>query len=226
MLLAIDVGNTNTKFAFFEGDQIVNTFRLTTATPRTSDEFGMTIEGLTGRFGIGKKDIHGIIVSSVVPDIMHALNNSLYRFLGRTPMIVGPGTKTGIRLVKTNPQEGARHWENVKRLVRELRGHEKIYLSADKGAPLIAEPEKIMLSVRTWRMGGKDYILVSSGENREVKYAFSLPQVYRKLKSLSGTCSLGPEGNCLQVRLAPYGMVLAELSVLHSPLSSSKTTKE
>ena len=105
MLLAIDVGNTNTKFAFFEGDQIVNTFRLTTATPRTSDEFGMTIEGLTGRFGIGKKDIQGIIVSSVVPDIMHALNNSLYRFLGRTPMIVGPGTKTGIRLVKTNPQE-------------------------------------------------------------------------------------------------------------------------
>ena len=84
MLLAIDVGNTNTKFAFFEGDQIVNTFRLTTATPRTSDEFGMTIEGLTGRFGIGKKDIHGIIVSSVVPDIMHALNNSLYRFLAQS----------------------------------------------------------------------------------------------------------------------------------------------
>ena len=127
---------------------------------------------------------------------------------------------------KTNPQEGARHWENVKRLIRELRGHEKIYLSADKGAPLIAEPEKIMLSVRTWRMGGKDYILVSSGESREVKYTFSLPRVYRKLKSLSGTCSLGPEGNCLQVRLAPYGMVLAELSVLHLPLSSSKTTKE
>lgn len=105
MILTIDVGNTNAKFAFFEGDKILNTFRLTTATPRTSDEFGMTIEGLTKEFNIGKDDINGIIVSSVVPDIMHALNNSLKRYLGKEPMIVGPGMKTGIRLIKTNPQE-------------------------------------------------------------------------------------------------------------------------
>ncbi len=105
MLLAIDVGNTNLKFAFFEGEKIVRTFRLTTQTERTSDEFGMYIQGLTEDFGIKKDDIDGVIISSVVPDVMHALNNSIKKFLGLTPMIVGPGIKTGIKLVKTHPNE-------------------------------------------------------------------------------------------------------------------------
>lgn len=105
MLLAIDVGNTNLKFAFFEGKEIVRTFRLTTQTERTSDEFGMFIQGLIEDFGIKKEDIDGVIISSVVPDVMHALNNSIKKFLGLTPMIVGPGIKTGIKLVKTHPNE-------------------------------------------------------------------------------------------------------------------------
>ncbi len=105
MLLAIDVGNTNIKFAFFQGEKIVRTFRLTTQTERTSDEFGMYIQGLTEDFGIKKDDIDGVVISSVVPNVMHALNNSIKKFLNLTPMIVGPGIKTGIKLVKTNPNE-------------------------------------------------------------------------------------------------------------------------
>lgn len=105
MLLAIDVGNTNIKFAFFQGEKILRTFRLTTQTERTSDEFGMFIQGLTEDFGIHKEDIDGVVISSVVPDVMHALNNSIKKFLNLTPMIVGPGVKTGIKLVKTNPNE-------------------------------------------------------------------------------------------------------------------------
>ena len=105
MLLAIDVGNTNIKFAFFEGEKIVRTFRLTTQTERTSDEFGMYIQGLSEDFGIKKEDIDGVVISSVVPNVMHALNNSIKKFLNLTPLIVGPGVKTGIKLVKTNPSE-------------------------------------------------------------------------------------------------------------------------
>lgn len=105
MLLAIDVGNTNIKFAFFQGKDIIRTFRLTTQTERTSDEFGMYIQGLTEDFGIKKEDIDGVVISSVVPDVMHALNNSIKKFLNLTPMIVGPGVKTGIKLIKTNPNE-------------------------------------------------------------------------------------------------------------------------
>ncbi|MCQ2530932.1 MAG: type III pantothenate kinase [Lachnospiraceae bacterium] len=105
MLLAIDVGNTNIKFAFFEGEKIIRTFRLTTQTERTSDEFGMYIQGLSEDFGIKKEDIDGVVISSVVPNVMHALNNSIKKFLNLTPLIVGPGVKTGIKLVKTNPSE-------------------------------------------------------------------------------------------------------------------------
>ncbi|MCQ2513160.1 MAG: type III pantothenate kinase [Lachnospiraceae bacterium] len=105
MLLAIDVGNTNIKFAFFEGEKIVRTFRLTTQTERTSDEFGMYIQGLSEDFGIKKEDIDGVVISSVVPNVMHALNNSIKKFLNLTPLIVGPGVKTGIKLVKTSPSE-------------------------------------------------------------------------------------------------------------------------
>ena len=105
MLLAIDLGNTNIKFAVFDGKETVATFRLTTDMPRTSDEFGIAILSLLKGNGIDKGSIEAAIIASVVPDVMHSLNNSIMKFFGIQPMIVGPGTKTGIRLVKTNPNE-------------------------------------------------------------------------------------------------------------------------
>ena len=105
MLLAIDVGNTNIKYALFNNDKIVSSFRVRTDSSKTSDELGMSLVNLLISRGHSKEDIEAAVVSSVVPDIMHSLNNALVKFLNVDPMIIGPGMKTGIKLVKTNPNE-------------------------------------------------------------------------------------------------------------------------
>ena len=105
MLLAIDVGNTNIMAALFDGEIIVSSFRLTTQTPRTSDEFGIMLTSLLKSNGFQVEQVDAVIITSVVPDVMHALVNASIKFFGTMPMVVGPGTKTGIRLIKTNPQE-------------------------------------------------------------------------------------------------------------------------
>jgi len=105
MLLAVDVGNTNITFAVFNKKEIVVSFRLTTNMPRTSDEFGIDITALLLNNGIENKQIDAGIISSVVPNVMHALVNSFLKYFGIQPMIVGPGMKTGIRLIKTDPRE-------------------------------------------------------------------------------------------------------------------------
>ncbi len=105
MLLAIDVGNTNIKYALFEGEQIASSFRVRTDSSKTSDELGMSLVNLLKSRGHSADEIQAAIISSVVPDIMHSLNNAIIKFIGVNPMIIKPGIKTGIRLVKTNPNE-------------------------------------------------------------------------------------------------------------------------
>ena len=105
MLLAIDLGNTNIKCAIFDGKEITATFRLTTDKLRTSDEFGISIRSLLDFDGIKISDIDAAVIASVVPNVMHSLNNAVKKFFNIEPLIVGPGTKTGIKLVKTNPNE-------------------------------------------------------------------------------------------------------------------------
>lgn len=105
MLLAIDVGNTNIKYALFEGDEIISSFRVRTDSTKTSDELAVSLAGLITGKGFDKSSISAVIISSVVPDIMHSMNNAITKIFKIKPMLVGPGIKTGIRLVKTNPEE-------------------------------------------------------------------------------------------------------------------------
>lgn len=102
MLLAIDVGNTNITLGIFENDKIIGTYRMTTKVPRTSDEYGVMIKGIIGD---NFKKIKGIIISSVVPNVMHSLKNCCIKYFNIEPYIVGPGSKTGIRLAVPNPRE-------------------------------------------------------------------------------------------------------------------------
>lgn len=105
MLLVIDVGNTNLTFGVYNGEALECTFRMTTKTPRTSDEFGLNILQLLEARGIEKGAIHGSIVSSVVPDIMHSLIRGVNNYLGVNPITVGPGIKTGIKVVTEDPRQ-------------------------------------------------------------------------------------------------------------------------
>lgn len=106
MLLAIDVGNTNITLGVFKQEKLLGTFRMTTKQPRTSDEYGFTVCGILEHCGIAPKQIEHVVVASVVPDIMHSLGSGIVKYLNvTTPLVVGAGTKTGIRITTGNPKE-------------------------------------------------------------------------------------------------------------------------
>lgn len=105
MLLAIDIGNTNIVMGVMNGMELISSFRLTTQTPRTSDEYGIMMVDLLRQRQIDPKDITAVIISSVVPDIMYSFTNGIRRYLRHKPMIVGPGLKTGLAVRTDNPRE-------------------------------------------------------------------------------------------------------------------------
>lgn len=105
MLLCIDVGNTNINFALFDGETEKTFFAITTKVPRTSDEFSTIIRGLMHVKGLSVGTIDGCIIASVVPGIMHSLINGIIKLTGITPMEVGAGLKTGVKVKLANPKE-------------------------------------------------------------------------------------------------------------------------
>ena len=104
MILVVDVGNTNITFGVYEGQNLQATFHITTKTPRTSDEYGAVLLDLLERKGINVAELEGSIIASVVPDVMHSLTGGIVRYTGTQPLIVGPGVKTGIKVVTENPR--------------------------------------------------------------------------------------------------------------------------
>lgn len=105
MLLVIDVGNTNITLGVFDDDELIGTFRMTTKLPRTSDEYGIFICSLIEHRNLKVPDVTDIIIASVVPDIMYSLTSAIIKYFKVTPIVVGPGIKTGIKIVTENPKE-------------------------------------------------------------------------------------------------------------------------
>ena len=105
MILVVDVGNTNITFGVYEEGTLKTTFRIMSKMPRTSDEYGVLISDLLEKNHVNKKDIEGTIIASVVPNVMHALTGAIVRYVGTSPLIVGPGVKTGIKIITENPRE-------------------------------------------------------------------------------------------------------------------------
>ena len=105
MLLAVDIGNTNITLAIFCEENIVGTFRMTTKLPRTSDEYGILLCDLLSTKNIKSEDIDAVIIASVVPNIMYSFNSAIRKYFNVIPLIVGAGTKTGIKIATSNPKE-------------------------------------------------------------------------------------------------------------------------
>ena len=104
MILVVDVGNTNITYGVYQGKELKATFHITTKTPRTSDEYGVILLNLLERKGIDVALLEGSIIASVVPDVMHSLTGGIMRYTNTKPLIVGPGVKTGIKVVTENPR--------------------------------------------------------------------------------------------------------------------------
>ena len=103
MVLVVDVGNTNATFGVYDGKELVTTFRLMSKTPRTSDEYGVLITEMLNKNQIAINSINGVIVASVVPNIMHSLTGGIRRYVNEKILTVGAGIKTGIKIVTEDP---------------------------------------------------------------------------------------------------------------------------
>lgn len=105
MVLAIDVGNTNIVVALYKNDTLLRSWRMSTDRNRSADEMGMFFVQFLTSVGVKTEDITDVIISSVVPPIMHSLCNAVKRYFSIEPMIVGSGTDAGITIKYDNPSE-------------------------------------------------------------------------------------------------------------------------
>ncbi|MGQ9532744.1 MAG: type III pantothenate kinase [Desulfotomaculales bacterium] len=105
MLLVMDVGNTNIVVGVFEAQQLVAHWRLSTERQRTADEYGLTLRQLLACARIPQGAVDAVVISSVVPPLMPALEQMSLRYFGVTPLVVGPGIKTGLAIRYDNPRE-------------------------------------------------------------------------------------------------------------------------
>lgn len=105
MILVMDIGNTNIVLGVYEGYELIGYWRLSTDPHKTSDEYGIQVMKLFEFNNIHIKDIEGLIVSSVVPNIMYTIEHMIRKYIEVKPIIVGPGVKTGINIKYDNPKE-------------------------------------------------------------------------------------------------------------------------
>jgi type III pantothenate kinase len=115
MLLAIDVGNTNTVLGLFDGDDLTRSWRVTTNASSTADEIALTFRGLLD----GGSEVTGIALCSTVPAVLREMRSMLSHYYADIPtVIVEPGTKTGVAILTDNPKE-----VGADRIVNTLAAH-------------------------------------------------------------------------------------------------------
>lgn len=105
LIFVFDVGNTNMVLGVYDKDELKYHWRIETNRNKTEDEYGIVIKSLFEHVGLSLSQIKGIIISSVVPPIMLALERMCQRYFNLKPLIVGPGIKTGLDIKYENPRE-------------------------------------------------------------------------------------------------------------------------
>ncbi len=120
MLLAIDVGNTNTVLGVFEGATLRHHWRIETSHTRTGDEYGILVRQLFAAAGLDHAAVRAVAVSSVVPPLALTLQQMCARYFGLQPLFVGPGVKTGMPILYENPRE-----VGADRVVNAVAAYEK-----------------------------------------------------------------------------------------------------
>ena len=126
MLLVFDVGNTNMVLGIYKDNELIKDWRINTDKEKTSDEYGILISSLFKYEDIEMSEIKDVIISSVVPNVMHSLENFCIKYCNKQPLIVGPGIKTGLNIKYDNPKQ-----VGADRIVNAVAGIEKY------GYPLI-----------------------------------------------------------------------------------------
>ena len=122
MLLAIDVGNTQTHVGTFHHGELVEHWRFATVREAAADEVASLLVGLLDLRGLSLADIDGAIVSSVVPQLTHEYEGLSDRYLRGALLVVGPGVRTGMAIRIDNPRE-----LGTDRLVNAIAAYERFH---------------------------------------------------------------------------------------------------
>ena len=104
MILTIDMGNTNIVIGGIDEEKTYFEERITTIHSRTSTEYALLIKDILDLHSIDKNQIEGSIVSSVVPPLNAPIQSAIKKILGRRPLLVGSGMKTGLNILMDNPK--------------------------------------------------------------------------------------------------------------------------
>lgn len=105
MLLAIDVGNTTITIGLFQGEELRATWRIATDHQRLADEYAVIILGLLDVEGVDSAAISDAVMVSVVPDLIPVFEQLFERHLRVRPLVVGTGTRTGVRILYDSPRD-------------------------------------------------------------------------------------------------------------------------
>lgn len=105
VIFVFDIGNTNMVLGVYKGEDLIHHWRIETDRHKTEDEYGMIIRSLFEHAELTFAEIEGIVISSVVPPIMFALERMCQKYFHLKPLIVGPGIKTGLNIKYENPRE-------------------------------------------------------------------------------------------------------------------------
>ena len=146
MLLAIDIGNTNIVIGCMKDDKIVFKARIATERQRTSDQYGVEIKNMIEAFGVNLKDIDDCIISSVVPPVFNSVRTGVLKIIGKQPMVVSPGLKTGLNIhVDVPSQVGS---DRIVIAVAALAEYEAPLILMDLGTATtieVVEPDNVYL---------------------------------------------------------------------------------
>lgn len=104
MVLAIDMGNTNIVIGCVDDDKVLFEERLSTDRSKTELEYIVIFKTVLELYGIDRTNIKGAIISSVVPPLVNVIKMAVEKLVGVTPMIVGPGVKTGLNILMDEPR--------------------------------------------------------------------------------------------------------------------------
>jgi type III pantothenate kinase len=121
MLLAVDVGNTQTHLGAFDGADLMHDWRLATVPNATADDLAATISDVLSLDGLGFDSLDGSIVSTVVPQLGPEYERLTERHMGKPCLLVGPNLKTGMPILVDNPHE-----LGADRLVNAVAAHAKV----------------------------------------------------------------------------------------------------
>ena len=105
MLLAIDIGNTNIVIGCIQDDKILFEARIATDRTRTSDQYGVEIKNMLEAFGVKKEELSDCIISSVVPPVFNSVRTGVIKIIGKQPIVVGPGLRTGLNIQVDMPSQ-------------------------------------------------------------------------------------------------------------------------